>query len=158
MPDQPFKETDVVWRWQTPDEDGPINKCAAETEYGLFIFWQPGGKKWYQTQPANCDLAELLRQLIEVRQERDEAKRSTYCAFCGYEVANDDPDRPGKIAQHVLVCEKHPIHDLMQKLERIEKAWNIWRMTADWGGQEGIAEVLRDIFAQSQPSDGGKEK
>ncbi len=71
MPEQPFEEQDVRLRWQTTDEDGPINKCAVETEYGLLMYWQPTGKKWHQVQPGNCDIAELLRQLIEAKKERD---------------------------------------------------------------------------------------
>jgi len=50
-----------------------------------------------------------MKELAEARREVELMKEHTWCAYCGHEIHIDD-EAATKISEHIMACERHPIH------------------------------------------------
>ncbi len=92
--------------------------------------------------------------------ERDEKiarmEEHTWCAYCGYEIHIDD-EASTKISEHIMSCEKHPIHiafaeiewlrELVRKSEGMANEINI--LTKE---NNALASEIKQLKAELAPS------
>lgn len=64
------------------------------------------------------DAIDLIKKMD---QELEEMKSSTWCAYCGHMIKLDD-ETATKISEHIMSCEKHPIHITLEKIKSLENA------------------------------------
>lgn len=89
-------------------------KCIEREMQQLHDVCQIEMKSVFDT--AEARIADLQAALATANQERDELKaeiadmkKHTWCAYCGHEILIDD-DLATKISEHIMTCEKHPLH------------------------------------------------
>lgn len=101
---------------------------------------------------------EGLRQRIEaLEREREDAKRHTYCAWCGADYPLDSPETPTLVAQHIFACEKHPIHEIRKRL--LNRVWaNCTLGTAEELEAQALLDWIDEhaALAQEEPGADGE--
>lgn len=78
------------------------------------------------------DAEAVERERDELKAEIADMKKHTWCAYCGHEILIDD-DLATKISEHIMTCEKHPLHIALAAL------------SAAQGEVERLRETLDDI-------------
>jgi septal ring factor EnvC (AmiA/AmiB activator) len=72
-------------------------------------------------------ILQLDKQIAELKAEIARMKEHTWCAYCGLEIHIDDAAAT-KISEHIMACEKHPIHialaDNLRQAEEINTLIN----------------------------------
>jgi hypothetical protein len=70
----------------------------------------------------DAEIAQLGAQVLELTQERDEARElndKVQCLYCG-EIHRRSELPARELAQHMLTCEKHPIRKMMDTVQELE--------------------------------------
>jgi hypothetical protein len=144
-----------------------IMQLGCQDSESVCLYWQTV-KDWEK----ECDSleiknADLQAALATANQERDELKaeiadmkKHTWCAYCGHEILIDD-DLATKISEHIMTCEKHPLHIALAalaaaqgdngKLREVIETMILfipdgWQMPLGWN----------QVVAQAQEALGGK--
>jgi hypothetical protein len=60
---------------------------------------------------------EISRDNCEKQRQIASMKEHTWCAYCGHEIHIDD-EAATKISEHIVLCEKHPIHIAFAEIEK----------------------------------------
>ena len=55
---------------------------------------------------------------VDHLEEIKRIKSVTWCAYCGHEITLDD-EAATKIGEHIMLCEKHPIHVMFAEITRL---------------------------------------
>lgn len=72
---------------------------------------------------AREDVPALVAKAERLWAELEQMKREqgqTYCAYCGATFEVDAPNCAEAVGEHIRTCEKHPLHDAMREVRRLE--------------------------------------
>ena len=85
----------------------------------------------------------LRSRVAELEAELKRIMSRTRCAYCGHEVAIDD-DAATQISEHIMSCEKHPLHIALRAYEEVNAA-----LTKEREKIKGLEDKL-DEFRKSE--------
>jgi len=73
----------------------------------------------YRFHVTHEDQEKSLRQVLKIVTDVIPPS-GTYCAYCGEKFPIDGTDSVDAVRKHILSCEKHPIHELQEKVKWLE--------------------------------------
>ena len=100
-------------------------------------------------------IASLEAAVKEKDDQIKSMKEHTRCAYCGHEIHIDD-EAATKISEHIMSCEKHPLHITFAEIDRLTSA-NAKQAEEIGRLREAMTETIRRARALHAALKGEKE-
>lgn len=100
----------------------------------IFIATESDGSQWVSLEDYNAAIQKI-----------NNLETSTYCAYCGEKCELDD-NAATRISEHIKVCEKHPIHNYKNMIERLVNALEFWSSLEDYVPGEWEHEERKELI------------
>jgi hypothetical protein len=95
-------------------------------------------REYHSNNDLFCEVLDELERLYPL-------ETSTYCAYCGEKCELDD-NAATRISEHIKVCEKHPIHNYKNMIERLVNVLEFWSNLEDYVPGEWEHEERRELI------------